>query len=291
MLLRRPEAFTHHDAQLSEVRLHYLREGQGPALLLLHGWPGFSWEWHKNIGPLAEHFDVIVPDMRGFGDSEKPPLERIELYHTERVVKDYLELLDLLGVERCFLVGHDFGSEVAHKLIRCAPERIVEAVIINPSAPGWTERYLSPEHFGESWYAMFHCVPMAVRLVGVSRETVRIYYRHFFSHWSYDKDLFTDEEIEIYVDNFLKPGNIEGGFNFYKMTDPWTAKDRTISDCPVLFLQGDADPVAPARWIDAALAWYTKATLEVIQNAGHFVMRERPDLVNARIIETFIGKA
>jgi len=71
MTLRMPDEFTHHTDVLSNVTLHYLREGSGPPLLLVHGWPGFCWEWRKNIGPLAEHFDVIAPDMRGFGDSTK----------------------------------------------------------------------------------------------------------------------------------------------------------------------------------------------------------------------------
>ena len=71
--LRRPEAFKHHYAQLRDIKLHYVREGSGPPLILLHGWPGFWWEYHRNIGPLAKDFDVIVPDMRGYGDSEKPP--------------------------------------------------------------------------------------------------------------------------------------------------------------------------------------------------------------------------
>ena len=60
--LRRPEAVTHHYAQLRHIKLHYVREGSGPPLILLHGWPGFWWEYHRNIGPLAKDFDVIVPD-------------------------------------------------------------------------------------------------------------------------------------------------------------------------------------------------------------------------------------
>ena len=74
MPVRRPEEFSHHYAQLEDIRIHYVREGSGPPLLLMHGWPGFWWEWYKCISALAESFDVIAPDMRGYGDSEKPDL-------------------------------------------------------------------------------------------------------------------------------------------------------------------------------------------------------------------------
>lgn len=289
MTLRRPEDFRHHDADLDSIRLHYLREGRGPALLLVHGWPGFCWEWHRNIGPLGRRFDVIAPDMRGFGDSEKPPLERTELFHTDHVVADFVALLDALGIEHCFVVGHDYGSEVAHKLIRRHRDRIEKALIINPSAPGWEERYLSRQHFHESWYAMFHRLHMAAELVGSSREAVRLYYRHFLSHWSANKDLFSAEEIEVYVDNFMKPGNIEGGFNFYKTDEPWSDVDYTVSDCPVAFLQGTEDPIAPPDWLDLVTRWYTDYTVEFVMNAGHFVMREQAELVNDRIARFFLG--
>ena len=74
MAVRRPEEFSHHEAQLDGIRIHYVREGSGPPLVLMHGWPGFWWEWYKCIGALADDFDVIAPDMRGYGDLEKPDL-------------------------------------------------------------------------------------------------------------------------------------------------------------------------------------------------------------------------
>ncbi len=289
MPLRTPENFEHHFAQLSDIKLHYVREGTGPPLLLVHGWPGFWWEWHMNIAPLAEHFDVIVPDMRGYGDSEKPPLDRVELYHTDCVVADFVQLLDHLKIERIFIAGHDWGSEIVHKLVRRHRERIIKAAAFNPGGPGWMERYLGPDHFHESWYAMFHNLPMAVELVGSSREACKIYYRHFLSHWSYDPNLFSEEELEIYVDNFMKPGNIAGGFNFYKLPSSWSAIDRTITDCPMTFLQGMNDPVAPAAWTDILTSWHRNYTIEYLPECGHFVMREKPDLVNRRLREAFLG--
>ena len=285
MGLRRPEQFSHHFAKLREITLHYVREGAGPALVLVHGWPGFWWEWHRTIGPLAAHFEVIALDMRGYGDSEKPDPSRIELYQTDRVVDDIAELLDQLKIERALFAGHDYGAIVLHKLVREHRARVERAVIINPVVPGFDERYMSAAHFAESWYAKFHQIDMAVELVSSSRAACRAYYGHFLSHWSSDERLFSDEEIEIYTDNYMKPGNILGGFNFYRagQRKTWNNLDYTVSDCPVTFLQGLDDPCIPSAWTDLVTRWYTNYTIEYLPRCGHFAMREQPELVVDRI--------
>ena len=281
--MRRPEDFTHHRAKLADLTLHYVREGKGEPLLLVHGWPGFWWEWHRVIGPLAEDFDVIVPDMRGFGDSEKPPLDRPDLFHMNHAVEDFRQLLDTLGIERAHVVGHDFGAVVAHKFMRRHPDRTGKVAIFNPIVPGFDELWLGPEHIHESWYNMFHALPMAAELVGSSREACRIYFRHFLSHWSHDRGLFDGEMLEIYVDNYMKTGNIEAGFNCYIPPEPWDDIDRTISDRETLFLQGMADTCIPSKWSDLVTRWYTRFSMEYVSDGGHFLMVEKPDLVVERL--------
>jgi pimeloyl-ACP methyl ester carboxylesterase len=93
MAIRRPESFHHHEASLPGIKIHYVREGSGPPLLLMHGWPGFWWEWYKCIDGLAKHFDVILPDFRGYGDSEKPNLADISKFHLDLVTEDQANLL------------------------------------------------------------------------------------------------------------------------------------------------------------------------------------------------------
>ena len=113
MPVRRPEEFTHHEAQLDGIKIHYVREGRGPPLILMHGWPGFWWEWYKCIGALADDFDVIAPDMRGYGDFEKPDLRDLSKYHLNVVTDDHAKLLQHLGINaglhggaRLFGPGH-----------------------------------------------------------------------------------------------------------------------------------------------------------------------------------------
>ena len=291
MTIRRPEEFERDRVRLKDVEIHYVREGSGPPVILLHGWPGFWWEWHKNIGELAQHFDVIAADMRGYGDSEKPDLSRIELFHTERVVDDLSQLIDEFGFGRVNLAGHDYSAIVIHKFVRKYREKVERAFVMHPIVPGFDERYMSAAHFGESWYAKFHQLDMAVDIVTSSRAACKAYFAHFLSHWSHDKDLFSDEELDIYVDNYMRPGNVHGGFNFYwaGQRGTWTKLDYTISDCPMTFLQGLEDLCIPSTWTDLVPSWYNNYSIEYVPEAGHFMMCERPEFVNSRIRRAFLG--
>lgn len=323
MTIRRPEQFTHHEARLDGVRIHYVREGRqgAPPLVLLHGSPGFWWEWQQNIAPLAKHFDVIVPDMRGHGDSEKPDLSRPELYNVNCVVDDVVHLLDHLKIPRAHLVGHDWSGVAVHKMVRRYRARVIRAAVLNPITPGFEERFYSPSHAGESWHCYFNQCDMAAALVGSSRDACRLYYSHFLNSWSYDKELFRGDELELYVDNYMKPGNIRGGFNFYRANCsqacgqgswqgsaqakwqgssqasgygdrqpcwPWDQSDWTISDCPMTFLCGLSDPAVPSAWSDLVSRWYNKYTIEYLDKCGHYVMREQPEAFNRRLEEVLL---
>jgi len=293
MTVRKPQEFEHFEASLPGVKIHYVREGKGPPLLLLHGWPGFWWEWYKCIGELARHFDVIAPDMRGYGDSEKPGLHDLSKYHLNAVTEDHANLLEHLGIDRAYIVGHDYSALVVHKFVRKHRDRTHKALTIDPIVPGFESRYLSVGHFSESWYSQFHQLDMAVEVVSSSRQATKAYFKHFLSHWSHNKSIVTDEEMEIYTDNFVKPGNIHGGFNFYRAnlsltSQPWTPLDRTISDIRMTFLQGMGDTVVPSTWTDLVASWYNNYTIEYVPDGGHFLMFEKPDLVIDRIKKAFL---
>lgn len=291
MTFRRPEDFQHHTARLDDITIHYVREGSGPPLLLLHGWPGFWYDWAKVIGPLAKHFDVIVPDLRGYGESEKPPLDQIDLYHLDLAVEDQAKLLRHLDIKKAFVAGHDWSSFIVHKFIRRHRGLLDRALIINPIVPGFEGPWLSNAE--ESWYAQFHQHPVAVELVSSSREATRIYYKHFFDQWSFRDELLTPDELEVYVDNFVKPGNIEGGINFYRAAlkgsrPTWTPLDESISDLRVTFLRSLGDIVNRSVWSDTVTRWYNNYTIEYFAESGHFQMIETPDLVIDRLRRAFL---
>lgn len=288
MPLRHPDEFTHHEAQLDGIKIHYVREGRGPPLMLMHGWPGFWWEWYKCIGTLANDFDVIAPDMRGYGDSEKPDLNDLSKYHLNVVTDDHAKLLQHLGIAQAYMVGHDYSALIMHKFVRRYRGMTIKGLTIDPIVPGFEERYLSVSHFPESWYSQFHQLDMAVEVVSSSRAATQAYFKHFLSHWSYNKNLITNEEMEIYTDNFVKPGNIQGGFNFYRAnlsltSAPWTELDRTISNVPMTFLAGMGDTVVRSIWTDQVTNWYNNYTIEYVPDGGHFLMMEKPEIVVDRI--------
>jgi pimeloyl-ACP methyl ester carboxylesterase len=272
----------HQYATINGLRYHYVRQGAGPPLLLVHGWPGFYYEWRHVIKPLAERFEVVAPDMRGYGETDKPDLPPEEGYTDAAMAEDMLALVDHLGWERANIVTHDFGSVWTQRFARAYPERVGKLVFFQPAYPGIGFRMFAPDRVGESWYMMFHQLPLAEELVGSSRQATEAYLRHFLSHWSYDKNVWTDEEVERFVEAFSRPGALRGGFNCYR------AAFRTIGrglggdpqiKAPTLVLWGENDSILPLAWSDNLGEFFTNVTLQTVPECGHWLQREKPHVV------------
>jgi pimeloyl-ACP methyl ester carboxylesterase len=285
------DGFAHGYAQINGLNYHYVRQGAGPPLLLVHGWPGFYYEWHLNIGPLSERFDVVVPDMRGYAYTGKPDLRPEEAYRPSDFAEDIRALLDHLGWAKANIVSHDFGAVWVQQFARTNPDRLDKLVLFNPPYPGIGMRWMEVGHIPQIWYQMFHQLPWAEDLVGSSRKATELYVRHFLSHWSHDKDLWSDEEIAEYVEAFSQPGAIRGGFNCYRAA--FRTRMQIEGDPKIytrtLVLWGDSDAVLPFAWSDKLSDFFLELTFRKVENAGHFLMREKPELVNAAIAEFVIG--
>ena len=277
------------------IRVHYVRQGAGEPLVLLHGWPEFWYVWRKNIGPLSEHFDVVAPDLRGFGLSEKPGLPDPPGRLLDELAEDLLGLADALGLEKFGIVSHDVGSFVAQRFAARYPERVRGLFFFNCVYPGIGKRWLEPDSVTETWYQSFHQQPWAADLVGSSREACGIYLKHFLDHWAHKPGVF-DEDFEAWVDNFMREGNLRGGFDWYvgvgkarmKMMREG-APDLPKIEPPAFFLWGESDPILKARWADRLGDYFSDFEFEPASGAGHFVHYERPDLANDRITHFFSG--
>jgi pimeloyl-ACP methyl ester carboxylesterase len=285
------DKFNHHQATINGLNYHFVREGSGSALLLVHGWPGFHYEWHLNIGPLSRRFDVVAPDMRGFAFTDKPDLPPEEGYTDIAFADDIRALLDHLDWPKANIVAHDFGAVWAQRFARTYRDRVDKLILFNPPYPGIGLRWFQVPHIREIWYQLFHQLPLAEQLVGSSRQATEVYLRHFLSHWSHDSALFSDEEVERYVDAFSQPGALRGGFNCYRAAFRTLGSDQGDPKiyAPTLILWSEHDPILPIAWSDKLSEFFPHHTLKRIPESGHFVMRDQPDLVNQAIIEFASG--
>ena len=150
----------------SGIVLHCAATGRGRPLVLLHGWPEFWLTWAPCMRRLADRFRLLAPDLRGFGDSEKPTPGPARDVGPEAHAADLIALLDRLEIGRVGIVAHDVGAVVAQVLARQHPERIAGLFFFNCPYPGIGRRWAEAGHLIEIWYQSFHQMPWAAALVG-----------------------------------------------------------------------------------------------------------------------------
>ena len=283
----------HDFAEVNGVRLHYVRQGSGFPVFLLHGWPGFWYEWAPVIPRLAAAHTVIAPDLRGFNESDKPDLPPEAGYARDGVAKDLVGLARHLGFEKVGVVAHDIGATVAQPLARLHPDLVARLVLFDPPYPGIGRRWREPTHVREIWYQIFHTLPWAEELVGSSRKAIRIYLRHFLTHWSYRKEWVTGAELEKYVEAYSRPGALHGGFNYYRARERTRTSEGEIPPAelavqvPTLVLCGERDPILPIAWADRLPEYFPHLTFKRVPECGHFMMREDPDRVVSEVLDFF----
>ncbi len=277
--------------KLPDLDLAYRREGSGPPLVLLHGWPEWSAVWRRNLPVLAERFDVVAPDLRNFGDSIGAEARSVEHY-----VEDLEALVDALGLKRFGIVSHDVGGFLAQDYARRHPERLTGLFFFDCPHFGIGPRWTAGGQVREIWYQAFHQLPLALQLVGASRDSCRAYLRHFLGHWAHDPAAF-EGALEEWVDSFLKPGRLAGGFRWYAAVNERRlqamAGDLPPAPkiaVPAYSLWGASDPILRPEWQETLTEVFDEIALEVAAEAGHFVHWEQPALANGRIADFFAGR-
>ena len=281
----------HSTVEANGGTFHVVEAGQGQPLLLLHGWPEFSLTWEPVMGRLADRWRLIAPDLRGFGDSSKPAGPWGAAEHAA----DMVAVLDALGVWRAGVVGHDVGGAVMQSLARTEAGRLAGLFFFDFVYPGIGARMGTPDRLNEIWYQSFHQMEMAPALVGSSREACRLYIGHFLRHWSHRKDAF-DDVFEAFIDNFLKPGNLLGGFAYYRAAHAGRiaamrgeAPSLPPIGIPACVRWAGHDPLFPYAWTDRLGETFTDLDLAPFPDVGHFPHREDPELA-AREIAAFFAR-
>ena len=293
------EGFTHTQIVANEVRVNLRCGGSGPPVLLLHGYPQTHVMWHKMAPDLAEQYTVVVPDLRGYGDSEKPvaPEGDHTVYCKRTSAQDQVEVMDSLGFEKFHLIGHDRGVRVGQRLALDRPERVLSLTNFDvmPSQAAFENMDTALAFAWFHWHLMRQPAPFPENLIG---NSARDYLDFLFDRWTAVEGAISDEAYAEYWRCFSDPETIRGTCADYRAVELDLQHDdadrgRKLK-CPVLVLWAGHMPKRPGwqtgKGLDMLTAWRERATAVQGKSlpCGHFIPEEMPSEAIAEVL-TFLG--
>ncbi|MEM7454245.1 MAG: alpha/beta hydrolase [Planctomycetota bacterium] len=271
----------HGYAQSGDVRIHYVTAGEGPLLIMIHGFPDYWYSWRHQIPELAKNFKVVAIDQRGYNLSDQP--EGVENYTLALLAEDIQNVIAHFGEEKAVIVGHDWGGYVAWTCAMRYPQSVERLVVLNAPHPGGMMRELAnnPEQQENSQYARDFQQPDAASRVTAEQ----------LAGWVTD-----DEAREKYVEAFNR-SSFEGMLNYYKANYPKSAPDDSGDapaappaamfpkiQCRVLMIHGLDDTALMPAMLNNSWEFMEKdLTIVTVPGAGHFVQQDAADLVTDRI--------
>jgi len=263
------EGVRHHFVEAAGTLIHVAEAGDGPPLVLLHGWPQHWWSWREVIGPLSQDYRVICPDFRGLGWSQGSAGS----YRWDSLANDLVALLDALGLDSVRLVGHDWGAVTGYRACLMHPERFERFVALAGIHPwqGWSTR---PVHFLRPWHVWLLGTLGAVGMtrLGLAERALR--------EWRH-RGSFTEDEEAIYLAAVRRPSSIAATVSFDREVTffeivrglrkfrGWHLK------VPTLHLLGEHDPLTP-RIPHNFDPYADDMRIEVLPDCGHFIPEEAP---------------
>jgi len=267
-------------AEVGDQRLHYVEAGDGPLIVLLHGFPEFWYGWRQQIKPLAAAgFRVVAPDMRGYNLSSKP--DGAAAYGTDQLTADIRDLIHERGAESALLVGHDWGGSVAWATAMQHPEVVDRLAILNAAHPRKLSQGLHhPGQLRRSWYFFFFDLP------DLPESVARADHWRFLRHFLRDArpGSFTQEDMERYIDAWSQPGAASGMINYYRNSVRQSPKRAEAEIRPIqartLVIWGERD-----LYLDPELAEPDHDDVpnldhvERLPDASHWVHHDEPERV------------
>jgi haloacetate dehalogenase len=259
-------------------------------MVLLHGYPQTGHMWRKVMPALAERFTVVAPDLRGYGDSDRPAAG----YDKRTMARDIAELIQSLGLAPVVLVGHDRGARVAHRFAVDHPALLTRLVLLD-IAPTY-DAFAATDQVSARvrWHWFFHQVPDLPEALTAGREDV--YLRFLYRAWAGNPAAIEEEAIQEYVRCFRQPGAMRAGFEDYRagatvdLEHDAADRDRKVT-VPTLVLWGESQRTAQAR--DMLGVW--RARCEQVEGwpvpeCGHFIPEEQPEAVVQAILKFAGGR-
>jgi haloacetate dehalogenase len=263
------------------IKINTIKLGKGEPLLLLHGYPQTHVMWHKILPLLAEYFTVVATDLRGYGDSSKPLIEDDRTAYSKRAMAaDQVEVMSQLGYDRFYLVGHDRGARVAHRLTLDYPEKVKKLAFLD-IIPTYYLYSNSDREFATAYYHWFFLIqphPLPETLIGANPE---YFLRHCLQSWGRNFSAFTDAALAEYIRCFSDVHTIRASCEDYRasatidLVDDEADLDKKIT-CPLLVLWGSQGIIG--RKYDVLEIWRERA-IDVIGktiDCGHFLPEEAP---------------
>ncbi|WP_037858956.1 alpha/beta fold hydrolase [Streptomyces sp. NRRL S-340] len=279
--------FTHRWADADGVRLHAVEGGRpdGPAVVLLAGFPQTWWAWRKVMPHLAGRFRVIAIDLPGQGHSERPDIS----YDTHTVAAHVHAAVEALGVSAYWLAAHDIGAWVAFSLALKHQSQLRGLALLDAGIPGITlpdAVPTDPEQAWKTWHFAFHLVPDLPEALLAGRE--REYVGWFLKAKTLSSGTFDDAEIEQYAASVAADGGLRASLAYYRYAAESARKnhealERQRLTVPVLGISGSHGSIPDMA---ASLRpWAGHATGTVVPDAGHFIPDEQPDAVAAALTD------
>ena len=287
------------------IELHVQDEGEGPLVVLCHGFPELAFSWRKQVPALvAAGHRVLAPDMRGFGRSSVP--SAAEDYDILTLCEDMCGLLDAVGERSAIFVGHDWGSVVVWQLALLHPERVTAVATLSvpfvPRAPA-PPIPIMRSHLGEDFYIVWFQEPgVADEALAADTPRTLAALAAENSDWTKPADSgeapglppwLSDQEFAVYVEAFERTG-FTGGLNWYRnidrnweLTEP--VKDRHVEQ-PAMFMTGERDAVRRFMPAEGMSGWVSDLRWNiVVPDAGHWLQQQEPEVVNAALLR-FLGQ-
>lgn len=280
-------------AIIDGIKIPYVKAGSGPPLLLLHGYPQTHVMWHKVAPDLAKHFTVIVSDLRGYGDTTKPPTTEDHAPYSKRAMgRDQVLLMQSLGFEKFDLAGHDRGGRVAHRIALDYPERIKKVAVLD-IAPTYTMYTTTDMEFAQAYYHWFFLIQpfdLPERLIGADPQ---YFLSQKFGQWGRDSGAFTEKALAEYIRCFT-PETIHASCEDYRASATIDIRhDQADIDagrriqCPLLALWGEKGFVGNKYDVLAEWRKWADEVSGYSLPCGHYLPEEAPKETLSALLNFF----
>ena len=274
-----------HTANLSAVKIHYLKAGTGKkTLVLIHGFGDTSHMWIPLFDEFGKDYTIIAPDMRGLGESSRPAAG----YDKKTIAGDVHELVKSLGFQKIDLAGHDIGLMVAYAYAAQYPNEVERLALLEAPIPGigdiWQKIYTTPA----LWHFHFVFSPVALELV---RGRERLFLEHFWQTLSPHPETFSEADRRIYAKAYAQAGAMRAAFEMFKTFDTQDAEDNrrfaiAKLPMPVLTIEGDK-AMGGALEVQAKMIGGNVTSI-TLRDTGHWLMEQRPAEIKTELRRFFV---